>query len=44
MSYYNIKSINYFENLNNFESQTKSLDILSQRTLAVPHRQRKSKD
>ena len=43
-SHYNIKSNNYFESLNNFENQTKSLDIISQRTLAVPDRQRKSKD
>ena len=43
-SYYDIKSNNYFESLNNFESPTKSLNIMSQRTLTVPHRQRKSKD
>ena len=42
-SHFNTKSNNYVENLNNFESLTKSLDILSQRTLAVPHKQRKRK-
>ena len=39
-----MKSNNYFESLNNFESPTKSLDIMSQRTLSVLHRQWKSKD
>ena len=43
-SHYNIKSNKYFENLNIIESPTKSLDIMSQQTLAVPHRQGKSKD
>ena len=43
-SYYNIKSNNYFESFNDFEGPTKCLDIMSHRTLAVPHRQRKSKD
>ena len=43
-SHYSIKSNNSFESFNNFESPTNSLDIMSQRTLAVPHRQRKSKD
>ena len=43
-SHYNVKSNIYFESLNDFESPAKSLDIMSQRTLAVPHRQQKSKD
>ena len=44
-SHYNIKSNNGLESLNNFENPTKALDIMiSQLTLAVPHRQRKSKD
>ena len=30
-----MKSNNYFKSLNNFESPTKSLDIMSQRILAV---------
>ena len=34
-SHYNIKSNNYFKSLNNFESPTKSLDIMSQQTLAL---------
>ena len=40
----NIGSNNYFESPNNFESPTKSLDIMSQLALTVPHRQQKSKD
>ena len=31
-SHYNIKFNNYYESFNNFESPTKSLDIMSQRT------------
>ena len=40
-SHYNKKCNNYFEDHNNFESQTKSLDIFSQWALAVPHRKEK---
>ena len=43
-SHYNIKSNNDFESIDNFESSTKSLDIISQRTVAVLYRQRKYKD
>ena len=42
MSHYNINSNDYFESLDDFESQTKPLDIMSQWSLAVPHRQRKN--
>ena len=43
-SHYNIKSNNYFGSFHNFEGPAKSLDIMSHRTLAVPHGQQKSKD
>ena len=44
-SHFSIMSNNYFRSLNNYlESLTKSLDIMSQWSFPVPHRQRKSKD
>ena len=42
--HYSIKCNNYLESLNIFESPTKSPDIFSQKILAGPHRQQKSKD
>ena len=38
---FNIKSNGYFESLNNFESPTKSLNIMSQRTLALTQESKK---
>ena len=42
-SHYNIKFNNYYESFNNFESPTKSLDIMSQRTFGCSTQATKSK-